>query len=180
MQTGDRLYVGAVRRYAGLSVDVVGTNASGTATLTGEYPNPAWTSLSITDGTNSTATLDQDGLITWTVPATNQWKAQRLNDVAGEGLAAPETEPLYWTRFRPSVALTDTSITVAELTALLNKTLNALTGDNEGQDDIRILSHNGGLSPYRIPLDRNIQGSLELISTSITSAAHLNWLALKE
>ena len=177
MQTDDRLYVGAVRRYDGLSLDVVGTNGAGTANSVGEYPlGLVWTDLSITDGTDSTATFDQDGLITWTVPANTGWTAQKLNDVAGEALAAPETDRLFWTRLRPDAAITDTSVTVAEITALFNDTLNAATLDNEGQDDIRILSHNGGMQPYRLTFDPTVYGSIELISATLTSAAHINWM----
>ena len=78
---------------------------------------------------------------------------------------------------RPDAACTDTSVTLAELTALFNDTLNVLTLDNEGQSAIRILSHAGGMQPYRIPLDTDRYGSIELVSATLTSAAHINWLA---
>lgn len=182
MQTADRLYVGAVKRYGGISVDVVGTNGAGTATLTGEYPDASdqltWTDLSITDGTVSTRTLAQDGLITFTSPANNGWDVRTLAEVAGETLAAPKTEKLFWIRLRPSAALTDTSITVAELTALFDDTLNSLTGDNTGEDEGRFLSHNGGKPPAFFRLSDK-HGSIELTSASITSAANVTWLEVR-
>jgi hypothetical protein len=182
MQTADRLYVGLVRRAEGLSVDVTGTNSAGTATIVGEYPDKAtgntWTDLSVTDGTNSTRTLAQDGLITWTVPTGDGWVPQTLKDAQNENSAAvvPVTEALRWVRFRPSAALTDTSITVAGLVALMNNVLNALTPNVEGQDLVRIVTNSGGMPPNRFPLDTSVYGGLELASASITTAAHVNWL----
>lgn len=180
MQTADRLYVGTVKRSEGLSVDVVGTNAAGTANMVGEYPAlDVWTSLSITDGTDSTATLDQDGLITWASPANNLWQARALSEVSDEAAPAPATELLYWVRLRPDAAITDTAVTVAELTALATDTINTLLGDNVGIDDIRITTNNHTKAPYRFPLDLDEYGAVEMVSTSITSAANLNWLALR-
>lgn len=177
MQTDDRLYIGAVRRSEGLAVDVTGTNGAGTASGVYEYPNGlTWTDLSATDGTRNTAVFDQDGLVTWTVPTSGGWTPRDLRDVSGEGEAAPSTDPLYWIRMRPDAALTDTAITLAQITALMNNALNAATNDNEGQDLVRITSSNGGKPPYRFVLDTNLYGGVELVSASITSAANLNWL----
>lgn len=177
MQTGDRVYICAARRYEGLSVDVVATNGAGTAALVGEYPiGSTWTDLSITDGTFSTRTFAQDGLVTWTVPTTGGWQSRTLAEVSDEPSAPPVTQKGYWVRLRVDAAVTDTSVTVAELTALFSDALNTLTPENEGQASTRIMSHNGGIAPYRIKFDRNFYGSLELISTTITSAANVNWL----
>lgn len=179
MQTADRLYVGCTRRYAGLSADVVGTNGAGTAAMVGEYPRvQTWTDLTITDGTFSTRTLAQDGLVTWTVPAVDEWQAETLRVVAGEPLMAPETEQLFWTRLRVDATLTDTSVTVAEITALFNATLNALTGNNEGQDVLNITSNNFTKAPYRFELDTDRYGSVEVVSATLTTAdlVRLNWL----
>lgn len=178
MQTGDRLYVCTALRCEGWSVNVEGTNGAGTASGVWEYPNgQAWTSLSATQtGIRSAAVFDQDGLVTWTVPTTGGWKARKLADVADEPLAPPDTMPGYWVRVRTDAAFTDTSVTISELTALFSDSLNTLTGETEGQDEIRIVSHNGGLSPYRIYPDLDKYGSIELLSTSITSAANINWL----
>lgn len=114
---GDALYVGAHVPFRGVAVDVDGTNAAGTATMTVNYwSGSAWTDLSATDGTNSTATLDQDGLVTWTVPAA--WVAASLDDIeAKTGFSATRhtedafVHALYWTRWELSAAITDTSVT---------------------------------------------------------------------
>lgn len=181
MQTADRVYVAGTKRYEGLSVDVVGTNGAGTANAVWEYPTAgSWTSLSATDGTDSTATLDQDGLVTWTVPATKLWVASRLQDVADPApTTVPKTERYFWTRMRVSAALTDTSVTQGQWTLLFADTLNTLLFDNSGEDEFRMVSNNGTKPPYRFMLDRKRHGALELLSTSITSAASLNWLVLR-
>ena len=180
MQTGDRLYVGCRRQFRGLSVDMGGTNAAGTANIVGEYPDQerAWTSLSVTDGTDATRTLEQDGLITWTVP-TAGWLKGTLAHVTGlvvDGDDAPVTEGLFWARFRPDAAITDTSVSIDELVALLNATVTGVTIDNEGYDVVRIASGNKG--PYLFPVHPEI-GGIELVSTSITSAALVNWYNLE-
>ena len=179
MQTADRLYVGTASRAEGVSINVTGTNGAGTATTAADYPLlGTWTALSITDGTFSTRTLAQDGLYTWTQPTTT-WDYDKLVNVADESLAAPNTERLYRSRLRPSTALTDTSITVAGVVALSHDTINTATPPNEGQDDALIRSNNDTLPPFRFRLDMSRQGGVELVSTSITSAANLTWLYLE-
>lgn len=174
-QTADRLYVGCTAKPEGFSIDVGTVNGAGTANSVWEYPNvDTWTNLSATDGTDSTMTFDQDGLVTWTMPTT-PWQAKTLREVAGETAQAPVTEKLFWVRQRPDVALTTDPITLLQITALLNRTLNTLTPETEGQDVIRVMSTNGGKPAYRFRLDRHRHGSVELVSASITSAAHLNW-----
>lgn len=184
-QTGDRIYVGCRRQFRGLAIDVVNTNSAGTATMVPEYPTQptgVWTDLSITDGTFSTRTLAQDGLATWTVP-TAGWKKGTLAALT-EGLTegsppanVPVTEPLFWARLRVSAALTDTSVSIAEIVALLNTTINGLTPDVEGFDVVRIGS--GNKQPYLFPLHEDI-GGVELVSTSLTSVAAVNWYSLQD
>lgn len=181
MQTGDRIYVGCRMQFRGLSVDVGGANGAGTAALVGEYPNAAraWTDLSVTDGTLATRTLAQDGLITWTVP-TAGWLKGKLAHVTAlvvDGDDAPETEPLFWMRLRPDAAITDTSVDIDELVALLNAIVTGVTPDNEGMAQVRIAS--GNKTPYYFPLSSDV-GGIELVSTSLTSAALVNWYGEKE
>lgn len=181
MQTGDRLYVACKRQFRGLSVDVDGANQAGTAVLVGEYPNAqrTWTDLSVTDGTVATRTLAQDGLITWTVP-TAGWLKGTLKHVTGlvvDGDDAPETEELYWMRLRPDAALTDTSVDIDELVALLNTTVAGVTRDNEGFDLIRIASGDHGLDYFELHPDI---GGIALVSASITSAAIVNWYGVPQ
>lgn len=180
MQTADRLYVAGTKIHDGLRINVVGTNGSGTANAVWEYPTAgSWTNLSATDGTDSTATLDQDGVVTWTPPATTLWVAARLQDIAVPApVSTPKTERYYWTRMRVSANITDTSVTQGQYSLLFTDTLNTLLNDNSGEDDFRITSNNGTMPPYRFSLDRR-NGAIELISTSITSAANINWLVLR-
>lgn len=183
MQTADRLYIQTAGRPQGIKVDVSATNGAGTATATWEFPDgTAWTNLSATDGTRSARTFDQDGLVTWTMP-TLAWGAKTFAEVSDERLVVPpgplETERGFWMRMRPSANLADSSITLAELTALMNDTLNTITPENEGQAAFRLTTNNGAIQPYRLNFDRDSYGSVELVSTSITSAANLNWLRLE-
>jgi len=144
MQTADRLYIGTTRRAEGYAIDVIGTNGAGTANAVYEYPlGTVWTDLSATDGTDSTATFDQDGLVTWTVPTTNGWTARMLKDVAGESVPPPETDRLYWTRMRPSAAITDTSTTLGQISALMKPS--SILPQRSGQSIIQAL-----LLPLRI------------------------------
>jgi hypothetical protein len=120
MATGTEfILVGSYIPFRGVYVDVTGTNSAGTATMGVSYSNSAigWTAFSVTDGTNSTMTLAQDGLVYWTVPTT--WVKQTFKELYP---ACPVNKfysdvPLYWTKWTPSVALTDTSITVVNMSA---------------------------------------------------------------
>ena len=180
LQTGDRIYVACRRQFRGLSVDVVLTNGAGTAALVGEYPNAVrtFTDLSITDGTRNTASLDQDGLITWTMPT--DWAKHTLQEVTKglvDGDDAPATDKLFWMRLRTDTAFTDTSVSVAEINALLNTDVAGVTPEAEGFDLVRIAS--GNKAPYKFMLHEDI-GCIELVSASITSAALANWYRVEE
>lgn len=183
LQTLDRVYIGLKRRTRGLVVDVASTNSAGTAAMVGEYfPAPGTvTDLTITDGTFTTLTLAQDGLITWTVPV-GAWPLMTLRD-AVKGLAddigadVPNTEPLRWLRLRVDANLTDTTVSVDEITALLNTDVVGPGEENEGFDVLRIAS--GNYPPTSFPLGDDI-GGIELVSASITSAAAVNWFNVQE
>ena len=181
-QTEDRLYIGCTRRFRGLSVDVTNANGSGSANNVGEYFNSlhTWSTLSITDGTDSSRAFDQDGLITFTVPT--DWESKTLKETVG-GLAelddVPDTQKLYWLRLRPDAAFADTTVSIVELVSLLNTDVAGVTSENEGFAQVRMTSSNGGKPPYRFRLDETF-GGVELVSASITTAAHLNWFQVAE
>lgn len=165
MQTADFLYVGCADRYRGLSVDVANTNSAGTAAALVTFWNGTiWTNITPTDGTFSTMTLAQDGLITWTVPTT--WVKTTVNS---------EPSSLYWTRYAVSAALADTSVSIAELVSLANLTLNSGDTDAEGIDRFLLQSNAQSLPPYCYRFDSEVFGGIELTSISITSAANVNW-----
>lgn len=165
MQAADFLYFGCDARYRGLSVDVANTNSLGTATAAVTYWNgSAWTTATPTDGTLSTRTLAQDGLITWTVPT--DWARTTVNS---------EPTSLFWVRYAVSANLTDTSVSIAEVVTLANLTISNDSSDTEGFDRIYMQSNAQSLPPYCIHFDDEIFGGIELTSTSITSAANVNW-----
>ena len=152
MQTADRVYIGLTEKARGLSVDVDGTNGAGTATMTVEVWNGrGWTDTSATDGTNSTATLDQDGIINWTVPAV--WRAATISEVGDQSPDMPKGgEKLFWLRLTVSAALTDTSVTVDEIAALMSDRINQADGSETELDEIAFLSNNGTMAPLVIPV----------------------------
>lgn len=162
MQTADFLYIGCARRFRGVSLDVTNTNGNA-ATATWEYWNgSAWTDITATDGTASGgATLAQDGLVTWTVPT--DWVSNAVNG-----------QTLYWARLKVSAAL-DATVSIVEVTALMNTVLNSANTDAEGYDTAKIRSNNDTLPPFCFPFDMEEFGGVELKSASITSAANLNW-----
>ena len=77
--SADHLYFGWNQRFDGLNIDITGAtpnNAAGTTALLVEYPvqnddgTTTWTTLTqVADGTFSTYTLAQDGVISWISPA---------------------------------------------------------------------------------------------------------------
>lgn len=82
-----RIYLYSRRVIRGFAVDMDATNVNttGSTTMTGNYWNgSAFTDLSVTDGTSSATSLDQDGNVTWTVPTdevrTNLFQAGEATD----------------------------------------------------------------------------------------------------
>ena len=157
---GDYLLMAASRRYRGVIVDVVAGQVNAVVSvLTAEYWNgSAWVDLSATDGTASGgATFAQDGDITWTMPTA--WKKASAQDilVAG-GLPRADTvptevrmEPLFWTRWKVSVALSAT-VNVASLFAMSESANDAEARD--GQDvELWGAKGVGGLSAVVAVLD---------------------------
>ena len=110
---GDYVYVGSHIPFRGVDIDVNATNSSVSSDLTVEYWSSTglWTDLSASDGTNGTESLDQDGKVTWTVPANTLWQPNRLNGILATNVTIPSgNAKLYWTRWTWGVA-TDSSTT---------------------------------------------------------------------
>ena len=176
----DALYICLSRSARGIGLDVGNLNAV-VAALTVDYYDVArnWTSLSATDGTQTggNTTLGEDGLVTWTVPNPARWVAQRLNDSAGPALGLPASMKAHGVWIRLTVNATLTSPTsINEISALANINVDTVTARSEGEARIRIQSNNRGRDPHRFRIDRSQYGSMELTSTSITSAANLSWM----
>lgn len=114
---GDFLYVGAHMPFRGVTIDVDGANGNA-STLTVKYWNgTAWADISATDNTSAaTASLGQDGTVTWTVPtAWTPTSLRTAGDLAdsfgGTGFK------YYWTRWEWSAAL-DAAVTLDHMIAL--------------------------------------------------------------
>ena len=125
LASGTGLYVGAHLPFRGVDIDVDGTNSAGTATLTANYSSlDGFKSLTITDGTEATRTLAQDGTVTWTVPV--DWKPRTLAQLEpGFGSYSHKYKdiPMFWVRFAVSAAVTDTSVTLDHLVAMNRSTV---------------------------------------------------------
>lgn len=122
---GDFVLVGAADKYRGVSFDMDGTNGAGTAALEVAYWSPTgWVTMTtalstLTDGTFSTRTLAQDGLVSWTPNAS--WLAKTLREIYPAMVNLPTTYydniPLFWTRWSVDAAITDTSVTINSMLA---------------------------------------------------------------
>lgn len=123
---GDYFYVASKYKFGGVWIDVDGAN-SNDVDLSGYYyaDNDTWTDISITDGTDSSGTLAQDGAVTWTVPT--NWQPNYLKDILPKGAAignlpkAAQTEKLYVVRFQVSGAV-DAAVTLDEVATLADIT----------------------------------------------------------
>lgn len=153
LANGDALYVGAIAPFRGVDIDVDGTNSTGSRTLTVDYwSGGVWTSISATDGTSSSTTLDQDGTVTWTVPT--NWKQDTLKNIldlttdptisySNASAPAQNVNPysalsLYWTRWTFNGAL-DSSVTLDHMLAMNRSTSYAeLTASFAKQWRVRI------------------------------------------
>lgn len=167
LATADFLYVGFVRRARGLAVDV-GTvnNVATTIAAAISTGKTGWITQAVTDGTDTGASLAQDALITWTVQA--GWAMAELD--LGNGKQSP---PAYWIRFSwDDVLKSDT--TLVALMALGNTIVDSTTGTAEGIAPLLLRSNNDAAPSWKDEIP-SWAGAVELTSTSITSAANLNW-----
>lgn len=175
MTASDLLYVCLARSARGLCIDVVDANAVvATATWTYLDIEGNFVSLSATDGTASGgATLAQDGLVTWTVPNKDRWKPRDLVALSPE-MPTAMAQRGYWLRLAVSATLTAPT-TIASLYGLANVTVDSATVLSEGEDEVRIMTHNAARPRDCFELDLSRYSSVELASASLTSAINLNW-----
>ena len=140
---GNALYFGSPLPLRGLSVTIGNTNAAGGSTGTIKYwksatPN-AWADITITDGTKSTDTFRQTGLIVWTVVTDHLKRSiteialDQLDDTRSGGAVTPETTialnarpaslniPMYWYRYETNVAF-DAAVTATAILAVNRNT----------------------------------------------------------
>jgi len=107
MPTADYLYLGFSEPALGIQIDI-GSNANAIdedldveycSTAVTQTTALAWTDVGDdSDGTDSSGTLAQDGVYTWTLPT--DWKRSTLGTYA-----APLYQKCYWLRFCPTGAL---------------------------------------------------------------------------
>jgi hypothetical protein len=113
----DFLYVGSLRQFKGVIVDVDKPNGT-VSELTVKYrkSDDTWVDISDTDGTKSgTTTLAIDGIVNWTVPT--DWKKDNLTDIGDTSFAFPDADTDYfWTRWEFSVAL-DAEVEIVSMVA---------------------------------------------------------------
>ncbi len=109
LAAADFLYIGAVDRFQGARIllnDSV-VNAQNQA-MTAAYSNvnKSFVAVAITDGTNSTGTMAQDGNITIALaamPDKKTWSGSTLKDLTG--LASAPPGEAHWLRLGPAAAL---------------------------------------------------------------------------
>ena len=154
MTTTDILYVGAVAPYLGLHIDI-GTQNSTNTTFDEEYSSLGgeWTNLptTISDGTDSTGTLRQNGLYTWGLPS--DWEATSVN---GSVL-------LYYTRFKP----------LADLTA--GTSIDGLITINKGTDYAYFAA--GSTTDFNV--DEDLVGGLQFLADTGTPTVYVNHIYYK-
>jgi hypothetical protein len=143
LANGGAIYLGCPWMIRGLDIDVQTTN-SNAATLAAHYWKGSWTSLSPTDGTFvTTATLAQDGLVTWTVPTDATKDA--ISSILGAVPLPFGNESLYWFRLSVSAAL-DATVTLNSMLGLPRSTVYAelLSGmAQEFRTEVALYGHAG-------------------------------------
>ena len=115
---GDWLLVGSHIPFGGVSLDVDGTNSTGSRTLTLAYANAgkAWTDYALTYSTAWTTAFDAATVITWT--AASDWGAARFKELfpAYTGNEYFTKIPLFWTKWTLNGAI-DSSVTLDHMLA---------------------------------------------------------------
>jgi hypothetical protein len=125
LANGGLFLIGARRKMRGLTVGTLTSANANAAVLSAHYWNGAWTTLSPSDGTISSAkTFAQAGDITWTTPT--DWTRASLRTIyamLGSTVLPPKasTEQLFWTRLSVNAALSAT-VTVQAITPLAGST----------------------------------------------------------
>lgn len=128
LATTHALWVGADLPFRGVFFDVNQGNTAA-ATMVAVYSNTAGTmgSLTVADGTAVTGgTWQQDGAVTWTIPA--DWTAAtlRTTGIGGAVVAIPGSgQPKYWVKLTAGAALSAT-VTLDQVLAMNRSTAYAL------------------------------------------------------
>lgn len=152
LASGDWLYVGSHVPFAGVAIDVDGTNGTAAITLTVNYRknDNTWADISATDGTASGGTtLAQDGSVTWTIPT--DWTTARLQDLDADSKAQGLSGELFWTRWEVSGAV-DSSVTLDSMIALPRQTAYAeLVSGSAWQEAVTVGP--GGISAIQVKTD---------------------------
>lgn len=159
---GDYFYAACEYPFGGLYVDVNDTNSSGSGTLTGYTWQGSWTLTSVTDNTNASQTMGQDGVMTWTPPT--GWKPMFLKDLFPNADAVSmENFPvgsLYVIRFQTSAAL-DSTTTLYEVVPVTCETAGTHNPYGWFQADTDVT----------YPLDRSRVGSLAVYDATGSKTA---------
>ncbi len=122
---GDFMYVGSHVPFRGVSIDVDAPNGTNN-TLTVKYwkSDLTWADISVTDNTDTGASLAQDGTVVWTIPT--DWLKSSLVTIASPAPAAglPFTtvsDAYYWTRWEWTSGL-DSATTLDSIIGLCRST----------------------------------------------------------
>ena len=173
MTSSDFIYVGVVRPIGGLVFDLTTTFNVVVSTLSAQYSqqnNGGWATLTVaSDGTDSGgATLAQDGLVTFTLPAAGLWEKKRLRDMVD---GAPDTEaPLHWIRLAVSATLS---------TGILWDNLTPISETAPGTDNVAAAT--GGVflkavTEYTVDIADDV-GALETIAVAAgATTARVSWM----
>jgi len=159
----DRLFVGTTDRVGGyrLDLDASLVNNNNQALTAHHSSSTGWTAVTITDGTNSTGTLAQDGNITFdTVPTAAAWGSMKLSDLEDrvpKGFAGDQK--LHWIRFQ-AAAILDT-VEIEQMSSLL-----VVAADDTADSDVMTVRFAG---EYTIDVDTSYIGSMEYFSRHDTT-----------
>tara|TARA_Y100000310_G_scaffold179607_1_gene179558 strand:- start:105 stop:890 length:786 start_codon:yes stop_codon:yes gene_type:complete len=163
--TNDYLYICFTDICAGMRVDMT-ASVNGTAnTMVIEYykNDDTWAALSVTDGTDTGASLAQDGNVTWT--AVTDWKAIGLKDALETAATPKATEDAkndsgYWIRVSFTTGGLDADTEIEDIWALHNDTSRGY--------------YRAGVE-YAVALDRRSIGAVEALVASGTDTLQLTW-----
>ena len=115
LANGDAIYVGCHIPFRALHVDVQAVNGTSND-IAVAYSTSGLATLTVTDNTDTGASLAADGTITWTVPT--DWEARAFNDVFSARFRSQlYTDRLYWLRLSWSAAM-DSATTVNQIRGL--------------------------------------------------------------
>ena len=173
-QATDRLLIGTMRRVGGfefvIDASILNNNAS---TMTYQYSSTVgFTTTAVTDGTKSTWTFEQDGIVEiTTVPADGTWIAKPLHELDGIGhpdaaKIATGGNPRYWSSFASDNA-TD-AIEIEQIRTLLISVADTTGSAPAGNYKLT--------TEYTKDVDQTQVGSLEIwCQSGTTGDLSLTW-----